>query len=219
MPAPTNPTPSPLNEETAKQFVTFKGGSYVSMMKKLFENSMLIPSSIPIDSRQVLNALIIDANIAGVRRKLEDNYSTSLNQISQEISEQIEELKQTKATVQFGNNFSQEYNPLKANVLSYVDKHEELLKKIKGLIAQQKEMIPPLFNQFAGKEISLSTLEVSLNTFKNKHQEITNETISLFENKKVLQEKLESLHTQTSQTVSAAKGEQLQGPAAGKSYE
>ncbi|OGT38789.1 MAG: hypothetical protein A3F11_08145 [Gammaproteobacteria bacterium RIFCSPHIGHO2_12_FULL_37_14] len=202
-----------LHSDVTQQLVSMKELSYVKIMTKLFEYSIGITKSSSGTTNPHFNdGIILDAQSAAMRQQLEQNYSSNLTTISNEINNQIQQLQQTKSTISFANNFAQQYQPLNLDVTKHLENYDKILIQVKNLIGEQKLSISELFKKYDDKKISLIELEKNLETLKNQHADLVNQVISLFENKKTLQQSLQVLHRDTSQMLAAAKGENYQLP-------
>ena len=105
---------------------SIKNGSYVKIMKQLFEGSIGISNLSSISHSH--DAVIIDAQSASMRQQLEKNYLTRLTSLSADINNEIIQLQQIKTTVPFANSFSQQYQPLKQALANNIKEHEPTLR-------------------------------------------------------------------------------------------
>src|SRR3990167_3013077 len=189
---------------------SIKNGSYVKIMKQLFEGSIGISNLSSISHSH--DAVIIDAQSASMRQQLEKNYLTRLTSLSADINNEIIQLQQIKTTVPFANSFSQQYQPLNREVVKHTEDYEKTSTDVKNLIKQQHSSMIELFNNYANKKISRQAFEAKLEEFKLKHTSIANHVIDLFEKKNVIEKNLETLHRETSQVVATTKSETYQPP-------
>lgn len=185
-------------------------GSYVEMMGRLFESSvgMTNLSTHP----YFKNALLLDAESAGLKQTLKQTDVNNLSTLSGEIDAQIKQLQQIKSTVSFGNNFALQSQPLKQDVAKLIETHNNLISDTNELIRDQHKTFVDIFRKYNEQKLSLSEFEKELEKLKNKHKELTKNVTQLLETKQTLQYNLENLHRETAQMLAAARGENYQLP-------